>query len=243
MKPLLNIAHRGASGHAPENTLAAFKKAMQLGAHMIELDLHLSLDGQLMVIHDRCLKRTTGHPGSVNKLPLRTLKTLDAGSWFDPHYRGEQIPRLQEVFDLVGDRVRLNIEIKKGFRTYPGLEGKLLGCLDQYQQNPPSLISSFDESILQKIHRQDTRIPIGYLFERGTASQTIRKALKLDAVSVHGPARVMSEDLIRKAHGEGLQIYVYTVNELKEMRYWIEQGVDGIFTNYPDRLASLLGDT
>jgi glycerophosphoryl diester phosphodiesterase len=242
MKSFLNIAHRGASGHAPENTLAAFKKAIQLDAHMIELDLHLSLDGQLMVIHDRSLKRTTGHPGSVNELPLRTLKTLDAGSWFDPCYRGEQIPTLQEVFDLVGDRVRLNIEIKKGFRTYQGLEEKLLGVLDRYKQSSSSLISSFDESVLQEIRRQDTRIPIGYLSERGTASQMIHRALKLGAVSVHGPAKVISEDLIRTAHGEGLQVYVYTVNALQEMRYWIEQGADGIFTNYPDRLASLLGD-
>jgi glycerophosphoryl diester phosphodiesterase len=179
----------------------------------------------------------------VRSLPLSKLKTLDAGSWFDRRYQGEQIPTLQEVLELVGDRARLNIEIKKGLRAYRGLEKKLLDCLEQYPQNPQPIISSFDESVLQRIRRQDANIPIGYLFEKGFPEQVIRKALKLTAVSVHGPTRAVSAELIRKAHGEGLQVYVYTVNELQEMRYWIGQGVNGIFTNYPDRLATLLGNS
>lgn len=210
---------------------------------MIELDVHLSLDKELVVIHDRSLKRTTGQRGSVGRVPLKRLKTLDAGSWFNARYQGEKVPTLQEVFDLVDNRVKLNIEIKKDLRAYPDLERKLLDCLDGYSQNEPPLLSCFDESVLQKLRRLDTHMPIGYLFERGRPDQVIRKALKLGAVSVHGPARSVSEEIIAKAHSEGLKVYVYTVNEQEQMRHWIDLGVNGIFTNYPDRLATLLRDT
>jgi len=243
MKLILNIAHRGASGHAPENTLASFQKAVKMKAHMIELDVHQSLDKELVVIHDRSLKRTTGHKGTVGRVPLKKLKTLDAGSWFHARYQGEKIPTLQEVFELIDNRARLNIEIKKGLRAYPDLEKKLLDCLDGYPQNEPPLLSCFDESVLQKLRRLDPCIPIGYLFEKGKPDQVISKALKLGAVSVHGPARSVSGELIAKAHSEGLKVYVYTVDEQEQMRHWIGLGVDGIFTNYPDRLAALLGDT
>jgi glycerophosphoryl diester phosphodiesterase len=243
MKTIINIAHRGASGHAPENTLASFQKAIEMGAHMIELDVHLSLDKELVVIHDRSLRRTTGHRGSVGSVPLKKLKTLDAGSWFNARYRREKIPTLQEVFELIDDRVRLNIEIKKGLRAYPGLERRLLDCLDRHPQNEPPLLSCFDESVLQRLRKLDGDIPIGYLFDKGRPDQIIPRALKLGAASVHGPARSVSEEIIAKAHAEGLKAYVYTVNEQEQMRYWVGLGVDGIFTNYPDRLTSLLGYT
>ncbi|MCI0526440.1 MAG: hypothetical protein L0Y56_03175, partial [Nitrospira sp.] len=216
MRPILNIAHRGASGHAPENTLASFQKALEVGAHMIELDVHLSLDKELVVIHDRSLKRTTGHRGSVGRVPLQQLKTLDAGSWFNTQYQGERIPTLQEVFSLIDSRVRLNIEIKTGLRAYPDLEKKLLDCLDGYPQHKPPLLSCFDESVLQRVRKIDTNIPIGYLFEKGRPAQVIRKALRLGAVSIHGPTKSVSEEIITKAHSEGLKVYVYTVNEQEQ---------------------------
>jgi glycerophosphoryl diester phosphodiesterase len=243
MKAILNIAHRGASGHAPENTLASFQKAVEMGAHMIELDLHLSLDRELVVIHDRSLRRTTGYRGSVGRVSLEKLKTLDAGSWFNAQYQGERIPTLQEVLRLIDHRVRLNIEIKKDLRAYPKLEKKLLDCLEDYPQSELPLLSCFDESVLQKIRRLNTDMPLGYLFERGKPDQVIHKALKLGAVSVHGPVKSVSEEILAKAHSEGLKVYVYTVNEPEQMRRWIALGVDGIFTNYPDRLAALLGAT
>jgi len=243
MRPILNIAHRGASGHAPENTLVAFQKAVEMGAHMIELDVHLSLEQELVVIHDRLLQRTTGHRGSVGSAPLKVLKALDAGSWFNARYRGEKIPTLEEVFALIDNRVRLNIEIKKGLRAYPDLEKKLLDCLEGNPQNEPPLLSCFDESILQRLRKLDANIPIGYLFEKGAADRVIRKALKLGAASVQGSARSVTEELIANAHSEGLKVYVYTVNEQEQMRHWIGLGVNGIFTNYPDRLATLLRDT
>jgi glycerophosphoryl diester phosphodiesterase len=201
------------------------------------------LDKELVVIHDRSLKRTTGHKGIVERVPLGKLKTLDTGSWFHVRYQGEKIPTLQEVFESVDNRARLNIEIKKGLRAHPDFESKLLDCLDGYPQNEAALLSSFDESILQNLRRLDATIRIGYLFEKGSPDQVIGKALKVNAVSVHGPARSVSEELIAKAHSEGLKVYVYTVNEKEQMRHWIGLGVDGIFTNYPDRLAALLGDT
>src|SRR3989304_3660353 len=240
MKRVLNIAHRGASGHAPENTLAAFQTAAEMGAHMIELDLHSSLDNELVVIHDRSLKRTTRSRGSVDRSTLKALRTLDAGSWFNGRYRGERIPILQEVLDLVGPHARLNVEIKKGLRAYTSLERRLLRCLEGYDQHKQPLISSFDESILKRIRRLDKNIPIGYLFKMGLPERVIRRALKLGAVSVHGSTRAVSIDLIGKAHAVGLKVFVYTVDEEEEMRRWIRLGVDGIFTNYPDRLTAVL---
>ena len=240
MKPVLNIAHRGASGHAPENTLAAFQTAVEMGAHMIELDLHLSLDNELVVIHDRSLKRTTGSRGSVDRSTFKEIRTLDAGSWFNERYRGEQVPILEEVLERVGPHARLNVEIKKGLRAYPSLERRLLTCLEGHGQHEQPLISSFDETTLQRVRRLDKSIPIGYLFERGSPGSVIRRALKFGAVSVHGSTRAVSKELIGKAHAEGLKVYVYTVNEEEEMRRWISLGVDGVFTNYPDRLTAVL---
>lgn len=242
MKPFLNIAHRGASGHAPENTLSAFKMAIEMGANMVELDIHQTQDRELVVIHDRSLKRTTGYRGSVGRLSLKALKDLDAGAWFGNRYQGEKIPTLQEVLDLIGPRVKLNIEIKKGLRPYSGLEKRLLACLGGYGPKDQFLISCFDEAVLRRVRRLDHDIPIGYLFERDSPDRIIPKALELAAVSVHGPSQVVSERLIEQAHREGLKVYIYTINEKDEMRHWIGLGVDGLFTNYPDRLSEVLQD-
>jgi len=237
---MLNIAHRGASGHAPENTLTAFQLAVQMGAHMVEMDLRQSLDGELVVIHDRSLLRTTGKRRIVSRLPLKSLKALDAGSWFGGDYRGEPIPALGEVMNLFGMRVRLNVEIKKVLGSYRGMEKSLVGCLENNPYQGNILVSSRDTSILQRIKKLRHDVPIGYIFKRESPEKVVRKASRLRAVSIHGKARSLSEEHIRWAHSEGFKIYVYTINEEEAMRHWIALGVDGIITNYPDRLQTVL---
>jgi glycerophosphoryl diester phosphodiesterase len=240
VKPVLNIAHRGASGHTPENTLAALQEAIKMGADMIEIDLRLSRDGEWVVIHDRSTFRTTGKRGKVGRLPLNVLKALDAGSWFNDRCRGERIPTLPEVLNLVGHRARLNIEIKKGLRIDRRIEKRLLACLEAGDWRNRVLISSFNESMLKRLRGLDEKIPIGYLFRNRGPKRIIRRALKLGADSVHGPIRAVTPRLLQLAHSEGLKVFVYTVNEERAMRRWIDLGVDGIFTNYPDRLATVL---
>src|SRR6266850_7844739 len=130
MKPPLIIAHRGASGDAPENTMAAFRLAMDSGADMIELDLHLSKDSALVVCHDSKLNRTARIKKTIKQLTLKELKKLDVGSWFHPRFSGETIPTLEEVLKLTVNRIALNIEIKQGSSLYPGIEKQLIELLE-----------------------------------------------------------------------------------------------------------------
>lgn len=210
---------------------------------MIEMDLHLSRDRHPVVIHDAALKRTTGRRGRVGRSALETLRSLDAGSWFDSRFAGERIPTLREVLERIGRRIRLNLEIKQGWRPYPGLEEILLRCLEAGRLKDPPLISSFQPASLRRIRALDGKIPIGYLFKNGSVRQILRQAQALGAESVHGTVRSVSENLVRQAHAAGLKVYVFTVDEEQGMRHWLRLGVDGLFTNYPDRLTGVLGTT
>ena len=242
MPKTLNIAHRGASGHGPENTMIAFQKALDMGAHMIELDLQITCDHQFVVLHDRSLLRTTGCRGSVRRWSLGMLQGLDAGTWFDRRYARETIPTLGAVLAWAGSRVRLNLEIKRGWPDPPELARKLLDCLEHFAGCPP-LISSFDRGILRQIRSLDSSIALGLLSKRESAEQAFREARSLSARSLHRSMRTASPALIRRCQSEGLPLYLYTLDGADEMKRWIDLGVDGIFTNYPDRLSALLSGT
>ena len=127
------VAHRGASAYAPENTLAAFRKAIELGADVLELDVHQSIDNQLVVIHDGTVDRTTSGKGTVKDCTVAALKQLDAGSWFSPQFSGERIPTLEEVFGSTPDSINLLIELKAGSDEYPGIEGRLVDMIHRWK--------------------------------------------------------------------------------------------------------------
>ncbi len=220
-------AHRGAAVDAPENTLVAFAAAEAAGADGIELDVHLSRDGVLVVIHDEWVERTTDGRGRVAELRLAELRRLDAGSWFSPRFSGEPIPVLDEVLDWAGDRLRLNIEIKEA-----AAGGALLDLLPHYPR-AQVLVSSFDHRLLAELRRRDARLPLGFLFEDDSWRRVLRRALVCGAESLHPREDCVSRPLVAACKDHGLALYPWTVDDPGRIRALRRLQVDGLFTNDP----------
>ena len=264
--PVLNIGHRGASGYAPEHTIPAYDLAQKMGADYIEQDLQLTKDGVLVALHDDTLDRTArptaeSVPGDCTGLviekTLAQIKTCDMGTWFNetypqyakPEYVGLKIPTLEEVFQRYGTGVNYYIETKNP-EAAPGMEEELLRLMDEYGLTDPAsarwqvLIQSFSPASLQKIHTLDSSLPLIRLFDSVEMSETIRA--QLDATRTYavgiGPSKTdVDAALVEAAQARCLDIHPYTVNETAEMEGLIALGVDGMFTNFPDRLEAVLG--
>jgi glycerophosphoryl diester phosphodiesterase len=241
---VLNIAHRGASGHYPENTLMAFNQAITMGADMVELDVHLTKDGEPVVIHDETLERTTNGKGKVLYHTLQELKKLDAGAWYKPEFMGECIPTLEEVLESVKGRARINIEIKNGPIYYQGIEEKVLSVLSRHNLLDQVVISSFDHECLKKIKEMTPNLATGSLIKLGVlyVARLIKPekiAQSVGANGLHVCKSYVTPDLVQRAKEHGLNVIVWTVNELEQMRSFIEMGVDGIVTNFPDKLKEV----
>lgn len=239
----LNLAHRGASHVAPENTLSAFKMAMELGADGIELDVMLSKDGEVIVIHDYEVDRTTDGHGFVKDMTLSELKGLDAGSWFDPKFAGERIPTLQEVIDLVGEEMVMNIELKtKAITKTDGLEAKVAEIIAENDLYDSVIVSSFNPFALWRIKRADGRIRTGLLYAEDLpiylARAWLRPLARPDAL--HPKYTMVDESYMRWAKARGYYVNVWTVDDENEMKRLLDLGVDGIITNRPELLKTLL---
>jgi glycerophosphoryl diester phosphodiesterase len=236
------VAHRGFSGAAPENTLAAFHKAIGAGSDMIELDVQLSKDGKIVVIHDETLERTTNGRGRVADHTLKELKQLDAGSWFGAEFSGEKIPTLQEVLDLAKARVPVNIEIKNPTHgRYPitELADKSLQAVKKAGMLDRVIFSSFNPVSLEHIQKKEPRAWVALLFHRPWNSLLEmtggREYEVLNLRNIH-----LNKEKISRVHQEGMKINVYTVNPQEELEQFVRWGADGIITNYPDRLIRIL---
>lgn len=227
-------AHRGASGHAPENTLSSFEKAMAMGADGIECDLRESRDGELVVFHDPTVKRLTGQNWRVVDLTLSELKRLDVGSWFAPAFAGQTVVTATEMIAKVPPPFLLNLEIKAASPQ------KVVDLIEKKEIADRVIVSSFDHILLKKVRSLHPTLPIGCLVDREPWKKIVQEARRLDAVSINLPSKRATSDLIEKAHQEGFKLYVYTVNDPVQMTSLIDIGVDGLFTNYPDRLAEIL---
>lgn len=224
---VLNIGHRGASRAFPENTLAAFRAACDSGADMCELDVQLSRDGAVVVIHDDTVDRTTNGRGEVSGLTLAELKSLDAG-------RGERIPTLEEVFAATTGRCGLNIELK-----IAGVERQVAEIMRKYDATETSMVSSFDWSALEAMRTIAAEIRAGVLAEK-KPERMLEAASRLHAYAVNPRFDLATPDLCIAAHARGFKVLVWTVDQPEQMRALIEAGVDGIMTNYPDRMRSVL---
>jgi glycerophosphoryl diester phosphodiesterase len=263
---VLNIGHRGASGYAPEHTFASYDLALRLGADYIEQDLQFTRDGVLVVMHDETLDRTArptaeSEPGDctglVGEKTLAQIKTCDVGSWFNeayPEYAKEdyvglKIPTLEEVFQRYRKSAAYYIETKSP-ESAPGMEEELLRLLDEYGLRDPAtdrwqvLIQSFSPASLQKIHATDPSLPLIQLFSDSETSETIQA--RLDETASYAVGIGPSQDdvdavLVQAAHERCLDLHPYTVNEPSEMEDLIDTGVDGMFTNFADRLDAVLG--
>ena len=226
-RSILNIGHRGASGGFPENTIAAFLAAVDAGAQMCELDVQLSGDGAVVVIHDDTVDRTTNGRGAVSDMSLANLKRLDAG-------RGERIPTLDEVFARTSGKCGLNIELKGGL-----VEREVAALMRKWNAIDTSMVSSFDWSKLAAIREIDRGIRIGVLAEE-KAPAMLEKAAQLQAYAINPRFDIVTPELCDDAHSRGLKVLVWTVDTPEAMRLQIGYGVDGIMTNYPARLREVL---
>jgi len=234
--PFMAIAHRGASSYAPENTLAAYDLALQMGAQHIELDVHLSHDGYVVVIHDDTLDRTTDGTGPVCARSLDELRQLDAGSWFGQAYTGARIPTLDEVFDGYGGRAHLHIEIKG--RT-PGLVPATVGLVRSHRLERAITITSFHLAALEETRACAPELATGWLVN-DVSEATVATALRLGLTQLCPRADLITPDLVRELHSHGLVVRAWGVGDEALMRRVVEAGADGMTVNFPDRLLAYL---
>lgn len=231
------IAHRGASGYAPENTLAAFQKAFDTNCDGIEFDVQMTKDGEIVVCHDYSVERTTNGKGYIKNLTLAQIKELDAGSWFDERFRGEKIPTLEEVFKLIPSGILMNIEIKNLALERSNIEQKVVDMILKYNRIDDVIISSFDHLSLKAVREINKDIRIGvltYSYILDTVGYI--KKHEFDAYSIHPSEEYLNQPLVKEAHDNGYKIFSYTVNDREIAELFENMGVDAIFSNYPDIL-------
>lgn len=230
MKKLLCFGHRGARGHEPENTVRSIRKALELGVDGVEIDVYF-VDGHLMVIHDATLKRTTNGHGWITTKTFEYLRTLDAGC-------GERIPTLAEIFDAVNRRGVINIELKG-----PKTAAPVARLIEDYVHNhgwsyDDFLVSSFRHERLRKIKNICPEIRTGALVNRRPRSMT-RLVRDLGAWSIHPNVKCVTSALVETAHKNGLKVIVFTVNQPDEIERMRRLNVDGVFTDFPERVAGV----
>lgn len=236
-KPV-RIAHRGASGRAPENTRAAFAAALALGVDAIELDCQLSADGVPVVIHDETLDRTTSGLGPVCAKRWDELATLDAGAWRGEAFRGERIPTLVDVLAQLDGRVVLNVEIKSA-RDVGAIEAPLVELVTTRGALSWVIFSSFHEAAIRNVRAASAEAAIGVLWDRKPAEGALALAAELGARCIAPSRRLATPELVAAAHARELGVWVWTVNEVAEMRRLVAAGVDALFSDYPERFAEL----
>lgn len=235
------IAHRGASAYYPENTMAAFRAAVEMDAEMIELDVLLSKDGVPVVIHDETLDRTTDGEGSVSDYTLEELKRLDAGSWFGEKFRGEPIPTLEEVLEYAAGTIALNIEIKTEAVTdnaKGGVEEESIRLVRKYGMEDHVLFSSFDYRAISHLKELAPDIPAALLYNNNespnrTPSELV-EAYKADAFNCSFSQ--LNNRRLKNIREHNIPVFVYTVNNRGRMKKLINKGVTGIFSDKPDLL-------
>lgn len=236
MATIINCAHRGASGHAPENTLAAFRVAMEMGAHMSELDVQQTADDRLVLLHDDELERTTNGSGLLWQKELAELQKYEAGSWFAPKFAGEPLPTLEEVVALVRGRMQLNIEVKLHGHERD-LARLVVETIRREKFEAECIVTSFGHQVADEIKKLAPEIRVGYIFGKEEYHEGV----------FNGPVEVLSAnhylispEFMRKARAAGKDVHVWTVNDKPLMHRMLELGVDAIITNFPDRLAEVI---
>lgn len=236
------ITHRGFSGRAPENTLAAFRKALEVGADMIELDVRLSKDRELVVIHDQHLNRTTDGKGRVSELTLAQLRKLDAGSSFSEEFTGERIPTLEEALSLVESLMLLNVEIKTDANTVELVTEKVLRLIHEMRMGDQVIISSFDPRALKHSHEIDPGVKTASIYSEPfhLGKSPIEIMEEVGSVAYIVADDQLTEDIVVECHGHGRPVGVYTINELARMPTLIQLGVDAVFTDRPDLVIGMV---
>lgn len=237
------FAHRGASGNFPENTIAAFKQAARLPVFGVEFDVHMTADGELVVIHDESINRTSNGTGYVKDLSLQELMKYDFGSWFSPDFQGETIPTLADVLDVFkSTEQKLNIELKSDIFPYDGMAEKVLDEIAERQLESRVIISSFDHSAIQAVKRLTPQIETAALFmEVLVHPMDYLHKIPADALHILFPAAIRPS--MSKIITSGMPVRTFTVNDEKYALLLKQAGVQAIFTDYPEKMHAFLQST
>jgi glycerophosphoryl diester phosphodiesterase len=236
------IAHRGASGkgHAPENTLSAFRKAMEIGVDAVECDVHCTKDGHVVIIHDNNLKRTTNMDGIITEMTLSEVKKADAGIWFDTRFAGETIPTLKELLELTKGKVITIVEIKQ-----EGIADKVIKDIEDTGSVGEVVLISFHASALKDAQEINPRIPralligdIGPISEHSSILSLIQSAAEVGAGTLNLSQNIITPKLVKEARLRGIGVWAWTVDDEIEIKKLLEMGVTGITSNYPERVCS-----
>lgn len=231
----LRIGHRGAAGTHPENTLVSFARAVELGCDGIEFDVHRTKDGHLVVIHDPTLNRTTNGTGWVREHTLADIKKLDAGKWKHAKYVGERVPTLAEVIDQTPKSLKLFIELKAGSIHYPGIEADLVQALISEGAVERTQISSFDHHALKLIHELAPEMELGMLIADNPVDP-VAMASACGATAIHPYYLWVLPQMVMEARAAGMKVNVWNVNDPGPIALLKQLGVDGVMSDYPDRL-------
>lgn len=229
------FAHRGASAYAPENTLAAFELAISQNVDAIELDAKCCSDGEVIVFHDQTVERTTDGTGKVLDLPFAALKELDAGSWFDAQFKGEAIPSLEDVFESVGNKIIINVELTNYSSPRDDLPDKVIELVQRHGLQNSVLFSSFNPLALCRAHKISPDLPLGLLAIPGIGGVWARSwsGRFVPHQALHPEVGDTTMNLIQRQHKLGHRVHVWTVNASEKMRQLFEWKVDGIITDDP----------
>jgi glycerophosphoryl diester phosphodiesterase len=246
------IAHRGASGYAPENTLTAFSKALSLQVDIIEFDVHLTNDGEIIVLHDSDLERTTNRTGEVSGYTLAELQQLDAGSWHTPAFKDERLPTLRQVLQLVNGQTTCIIELKWGTEGYyPELAQKVVAEVERINGESWCIVQSYEGRYLEEINQLNPKIklvkamigvwsglPPGFYYDTGFHWGNYQIPDYLWGINVY--YKTITKAQIKYWHSQNLIVWTYTIDDPSQLSKQINMGVDGLITNYPDRLQEIL---
>lgn len=236
---MIVMAHRGYSGKAPENTMAAFELALEVGSDGLELDVHLTKDGDVVVIHDGTLNRTTNGTGRVGDYTMAELKELDAGSWFSPEFKGARLPSLRQVLDLIKDEnVMLNVETKMAL-GFEQLNANVALLLDEYAMWERTIISSFNHYALVHFKTIRPQVRTGILYNCGLVDPWVY-AKSIGASALHPSHQTIIPEIVAAAQQNGMMVNVWTVDQPADIERMKIAKVDSIITNVPGRVQSLI---
>lgn len=241
------IAHRGASAYYPENTLPSFEGAIAMGADMVELDVQFTSDKEVVVFHDEKVSRCTDGRGKIADHTLAELKQLDAGGWFDKKFHNTRIPTLVEVLRVCKNKIAVNIEIKTeavGKMFFGGIEEECLKIVEKNGMNGHVVFSSFDPRAIMHLKQIDDRVTVAVLFEKkhygSKLPSDIIESVGADAFNCSGSE--FNQKWLANVKLNNIPVNIYTVNDTKNMKRFINMGVSGIFTNKPDILRRVVAD-
>ncbi len=242
-KPTI-FAHRGASAYAPENTITAFKLAIDQGADAIELDAKLSADGQVVVIHDDSVDRTTNGNGSVKSLTWAEIQRLDAVSKFPPFFKSEKVPSLEQVFETIGRKILINVELTNYSSPKDDLVDKVVGLVKKFNLEDSVLLSSFNLIALIQARKLLGKVPLGLLIYAGLAEVALRSRLVCfgPLLDLHSSYLDVTSHLIQTTHQAKCQVHAYTVNQPERIVELFDCGVDGIFTDDPQMAIKIIAE-